>query len=221
MRISKYGVALIRLTEIDLELVRNRRNSEEINKYMTFQEYITPEMQLKWFLTINNPENFYYVVEYKGDKIGLLNDKNIDWKEKTAEGGLFIWDERYINSEVPLMVSFLAHELAYYILGWKKTFITVRKDNLRAIEYNKAFGYQLLTEGETDLSVKMMLDKEHFLKKADKLRKFICSGSPDEKIIITFEKTDELNGTRVSVENIINAVPYDVYKDKVVIVYSQ
>ncbi len=218
MIISKYGIKLIRLTEEDLELVRNRRNSDEVRRYMNFQEFITPEMQLKWFKSINNAENFYYIIEYKGDKIGLLNDKNIDWIEKSSEGGLFIWDQRYINSMVPLMVSFLALELAYLVLGWNKTFITVRRDNHRAIEYNKAFGYFEINDKEETEMMRMMLDKDSFIKKSDKLRRMVSQVSGNDKINIIFEPVDETNGTRIAVENIINEVSYDVYKDLVEII---
>jgi UDP-4-amino-4,6-dideoxy-N-acetyl-beta-L-altrosamine N-acetyltransferase len=206
MRISKYGITLIRLTEEYLELVRNWRNDNEIRKYMNFQEYITPEMQQKWFESINNPENFYYIIEYKGDKIGLLNDKNIDWKEKTAEGGLFIADKRYLNSEVPLMISFLALELAYVLLGWNTTYIKVRKDNKRAIDYNKTLGYEIVSMPEGEDIISMVLDKEHFMKKAEKLRRLISPVAGKEKIVITFEKIDEMNGTRKTVEDIISEV---------------
>ncbi len=205
MRISKYGITLIRLTEEYLELVRNWRNDDEIRKYMNFQEYITPEMQQKWFESINNPENFYYIIEYKGDKIGLLNDKNIDWKEKTAEGGLFIADKRYLNSEVPLMISFLALELAYMLLGWNSTYIKVRKDNKRAIAYNKTLGYQIANMPEVEEIISMVLTKEDFMIKAHKLRRLISPVSEKEKTIITFEKIDETNGTRETVEEIIRA----------------
>jgi UDP-4-amino-4,6-dideoxy-N-acetyl-beta-L-altrosamine N-acetyltransferase len=215
MRISKYGVSLIRLTEEDLELVRHWRNADEIKKYMNFQEYITPEMQKKWFDSINNPENFYYIIEYKGDKIGLINDKNINWKEKTAEGGLFIWDKRYVNSVVPIMISFLVLEIAYFLLGWNKTYIKVRKDNLRAIEYNKTLGYQVMSETVDEGFISMMLDKKNFCEKADKLRRLISPVSENEKIVLTFEKIDEKNGTRQAVENIIKLASPDADENEI------
>ena len=220
MRISKYGVTLVRLTQDDLELVRLWRNDDEIKKYMNFQEYITPEMQQKWFESINNPENFYYIIEYKGDKIGLVNDKNIDWEKKTAEGGMFIWDKRYINSIVPLKVSILILEIAYLLLGWNKTYIKVRKDNQRAIDYNKALGYEISGESENQICLFMELDKEHFNEKAGKLRKWVNPNTENEKITITFEAVDELNGAREAIEHVIKRTFPDEDAPKFEILYS-
>ncbi len=220
MKISKYGVSLVRLMEEDIELVRQWRNTDEIRKYMSFQAYITPDMQKKWFETINNPENFYYIIEYKGDKIGLVNDKNIDWKQKTAEGGMFIWDKRYINSIVPLKVSLLVLEMAYIMLGWNKTFIKVRKDNSRAIEYNKALGYEMTGNSLSQDTISMELKKDHFFKKYKTLKRLIGPDSENEKIKLVFEKTDEMNGTREAVEEIIKQASKETSDNKIDIVYS-
>ena len=220
MRISKYGVSLIRLTEEDLELVRRWRNDDEIKKYMNFQEYITPEMHKKWFESIDNPENFYYIIVYKGDKIGMVNDKNIDWKKKTAEGGLFIWDKRYVNSIVPMKISFLLLEIAYIMLGWNKTYIKVRKDNHRAVEYNKTLGYEISVEPEKQDYIMMELDKKHFFERSEKLRRLISPDSENEKIILVFEEADELNGTREAVESIIKLASPEADVNKIEIRYS-
>ncbi len=220
MRISKYGICLVRLTEDDLELVRYWRNNDEIKKYMNFQEYITPEMQQKWFLSINTSENFYYIIEYKGDKIGLVNDKNIDWREKTAEGGMFIWDKKYLNSIVPLKVSMLMLEIAYILLGWNKTYIKVRKDNTRAVEYNRKLGYEVVHDNESEPFHRMALDRKQFFEKSEKLRRLISSDSQNEKVILIFEKTDELNGTRSAVEKIFKLAQPESAEDKIEIIYS-
>jgi len=220
MKISKYGVSLVRLTEEDIELVRQWRNAEEIKKYMSFQEYITPEMQKKWFETINNPQNFYYIIEYKSDKIGLVNDKNIDWKQKTAEGGMFIWDKRYVNSIVPLKVSLLVLEIAYIMLGWNKTFIKVRKDNPRAIEYNKTLGYKMTGDSTVEDTISMELTANHFFEKYKTLKRLISPDSENEKILLVFEKTDEINGTREAVEEIIKQASKETSDNKIEIIYS-
>lgn len=56
MIISKYNIRYIRLQEEDIELVRKWRNHPSITKYMVYREEITPEMQKKWFASINNNE---------------------------------------------------------------------------------------------------------------------------------------------------------------------
>ena len=78
MKFRKYGITLTRLREDDIELVRKWRNSPGIQQYMEYREFITEEMQKKWFESINNLQNFYFIIEYENKKIGLINTSNID-----------------------------------------------------------------------------------------------------------------------------------------------
>ncbi|HNW70978.1 MAG TPA: GNAT family N-acetyltransferase [Bacteroidales bacterium] len=218
MRISKYGITLIRLTEADLELVRTKRNSADVSQYMHYRGQITPEMQAAWFKTINNPNNFYYIIEYKSEKIGLVNDKNIDWDAKIAEGGLFIWDERYVNSIVPMLVSYLMIEIAFYILGWDKTFIKVLKSNARAVEYNLAIGFTI-TDDTNDDFVIMMLTLQQFEEKAEKLKQVISHLPSNDFITLTFDSDDKSDGTSDSVEKILTYAEPQVLAEKVNVIY--
>jgi UDP-4-amino-4,6-dideoxy-N-acetyl-beta-L-altrosamine N-acetyltransferase len=220
MKIKKHGITLIRLTELDLELLRKWRNNEEVRKYMNFQSYITPEKQKDWFKSINNQNNFYYIVEYNGDKIGLVNDKNIDWDKKTAEGGLFIWDKRYLNSTIPLKVSILMLELAYTLLGWNKTYIKVRKDNPRAVKYNEKLGYVKVDSEENLDFYTMELERNRFFENFNNIQRLISPDLKDQKIVLVFEEIDDLNGTREAVEKIFTLAPKDVDTNKIEIHYS-
>ncbi|MFY7943989.1 MAG: GNAT family N-acetyltransferase [Crocinitomicaceae bacterium] len=219
MRISKYGISLIRLVEADLELVRKWRNDDEIRKFMNFRDYITKEMQLKWFESINTSDNFYYVIQYEGEKIGLVNDKNIDWNEKIAEGGLFIWDKRYINSTIPMKISLLMLELAYTLLGWNKTIVKVRKDNPRALKYNESLGYIVVEHNENSDYYTMELEKTRFFENFQKINRLVNPDSLNEPIILTFESIDKTNGTMDIVQKIIDDAPKDSDRSKIEIRY--
>jgi len=218
MRISKYGITLIRLTENDLELLRTKRNSRNVSRYMQFRGYITPEMQAAWFKTINNPNNFYYIIEYKSEKIGLVNDKNIDWDAKISEGGLFIWDDRYVNSIVPMLVSYLMIEIAFYVLGWDKTVIKVLKSNVRAVEYNLAIGFTI-TDDTNDDYVMMMLTLKQFEEKAEKLKQVISHLPSNDMITLSFDSGDKSDGTLDSVEKILTYADPRVLAEKVKVTY--
>jgi len=86
MKIEVNGLVIERLKEKDIELVREWRNSDKIRKNMLYQEIITPEQQLKWFHSINNFNNFYFIVEYKNRKVGLVNIKDINWEDRSGGG---------------------------------------------------------------------------------------------------------------------------------------
>ena len=73
MIVEQYGVTYSRVTEADIELIRHWRNQPFIRDTMQFKEYITPEMQKKWFERINNKYNYYFLIEVDGNKRGLIN----------------------------------------------------------------------------------------------------------------------------------------------------
>ena len=81
MILTKGNISFRRLTIDDIELVRNWRNSQQINQYMAFRDYITPEMQVAWFHSINNMNNLYFIIEYKNEKVGVFNGKDINWEQ--------------------------------------------------------------------------------------------------------------------------------------------
>lgn len=82
MIITKKNIHFYRLKEEDIELVRHWRNHPSIQKHMVYRERITAEMQKEWFKTIDNNLNLYFIIEYKGKKIGLINGKDIDWEKE-------------------------------------------------------------------------------------------------------------------------------------------
>lgn len=104
MKVSKYGIDLILLKHEDIELVRQWRNHPSVVKNHEYQEYITPEMQEKWFQSIQNMHNLYFIVVYQGKKIGVVNAKNIDWDKGECESGIFFPDGKYANTPVPAIV---------------------------------------------------------------------------------------------------------------------
>lgn len=171
MKVHKYGITLGRLTQDDIEFVRQKRNSEDVRHFMEFREEITPKMQQKWFDRINNFNNFYYLIGYNGRKIGLINDKDIDWQARTSESGLFFWDKEYINTFYPVLASLVLLDVGFYYLDWHKSFVHVMYDNPKAIEYVHQIGYELCEEQQSQENQLYYLTKANFEKKGRKMRK--------------------------------------------------
>ena len=118
--IEKYGVTLRRLAAEDIELVRQWRNDAEVNQYMEYREYITAEMQQKWFRSIDNNQNLFYVIEYKGEKIGLISTFGIDWNKMQAECGIFIWAKKYWQSVVPVFAVLTMLDINFLVLDFDR-----------------------------------------------------------------------------------------------------
>ena len=203
MKICKYGITLNRLRHQDIEFVREKRNSEEIRKVMEFRDEITSEMQEKWFESINNFENFYYLIEYKGTKIGLLNDKNMDWTARTSESGLFLWDESYIKTIVPVLASLCLLDVGFYYLNWNTSYVKVLRNNPQAIEYVSSLGYEL-AEGQESVENQLYhLTKSLFETKGKKIqqaaRAFLDETSNEGYLLL--EPDDYESGIAQKIEN--------------------
>ena len=173
MIIKGYAVTLSRLTVDDIEQVRQWRNSEKIRQFMEFREEITPEMQEKWFASIDNEFNNYYIIHDGETKIGLIYGAEIDWKKGiTGNGGIFISDESYWNTYFPLSATLLLMEISF-ILGMKAAYIKVLRDNEKAIQFNTNIGFELMENQNDKVNQQYILTKKSYDLKTEKLRQLI------------------------------------------------
>jgi UDP-4-amino-4,6-dideoxy-N-acetyl-beta-L-altrosamine N-acetyltransferase len=212
--INKYGITLNRLTKSDLELIRVNRNSLNIRKQMFYQSIISKEMQNKWFTSINNINNYYFIVNHNCNKIGLINLKDIDFERRTGEGGLFIWNEKYLKTYVPILSSICFIDFAFNILKLKEHFSQVKETNLTAIRFNENLGYRLHFEEKKIGKLIYTLTKDNYYKKADKIRETVMRIGKDclplswddisLKGINSFEKENLYTKLPLYVQNEIN-----------------
>jgi RimJ/RimL family protein N-acetyltransferase len=170
MIITGFGIVLERLQRKDIELVRQHRNSAVISQFMEFRKEISKEEQEKWFASIDNKFNNYFLIKHKGEHVGLINGADIDWEKKeTGNGGIFIWKEDLLETHVPLAASMLLTEISF-LLGLERTYIKVMRDNTRAIAYNLNLGYEILPGQEAVENQKYVLTKENYFSKAARFR---------------------------------------------------
>jgi RimJ/RimL family protein N-acetyltransferase len=207
MIISRGKFVFRRLIHDDIELVRKWRNSAEINQFMEYRDYITSEMQEKWFNSINNKNNLYFVIEYKGRKIGLINGKDIDWEKSAMETGIFIWDAKYQNTPIPLLAVLIFGELG--VLTFELTaYAHILKTNYRAIRYNKLLGFKLCKDQDMTVNQLYIMTKESYRKKARLLRVAFLHIMGTEDTVFRLEKHDYESGfaklleSRIKEENI-------------------
>jgi hypothetical protein len=163
---------------------------------MEYREQITPEMQREWFKSIDNFENFYYIIEYKGEDIGLINSSKIDWSDVSSEGGIFLWDEKYYETFIPVWASLCLLETSYFILGAGKSFIKTLKDNERAKKLNVHLGYELLPGQEEVYNQEYVMTSESFRIQAARLRKAarLLSGDDHKGHYVFFDREDIRTG---------------------------
>lgn len=189
MIIKKYGIELHRLTHADIELVRQMRNKDSVREKMFFQGNITPEMQEEWFQSIDNRYNYYFLIINKGQKIGLINGKNIDFEKRITECGIFIWEEKYWNSGVAFQAAMCIIEFGFEFFSMKKLFSKVKEDNPIAVKFNQGLGYRKCTPYNGNNYV---LTKEEYYSKAYHIRDLIIkrNGGTDRLTIHDFTFTN-------------------------------
>ncbi len=173
-----YGIELVRLQQEHLELVRTHRNAENVNRFMEFREHITEIMQQEWFQRINNRNNNYFLIRTAEKFVGLINGSEIDWQKKeTRSGGIFIWEESYRNTDIPLRASLLLTDLSL-VMGLERTYARILRDNFSAIAFNKQLGYILEPGQEEIYNQQYVLHKDAYLKKTARLRAYLNKKSP-------------------------------------------
>lgn len=199
MTIKQYGVTLRRITKNDLELLRYWRNQQSVKMYMDYREYITPQMQQKWFESVNNKFNYYFIIEFEGKQVGLINAKNFSYENGFGEGGIFIWDNDYINSFAAVFSTLCLLNFVFFkVKLCKLSHARILNDNDRAIHYNQLTGYKLVAGQEGIYNQLYELSIEDYIKNGSKLNKaaeqlnngdgeLICTGTISENNL------DEIN----------------------------
>jgi len=202
MKLIRYGITLQRVTIEDLELIRSWRNSDQIRQNMIFREEITPEMQIKWFESINNYNNFFYIIEYDNKKIGLIDNKNTNWEAGQTHSGLFIYDSAYWDTYIPVGASLILMQIGYCLLQMKETRIKVLKNNQKAIIYNQQLGFNIIDNNTPDKYYEMVQYAESFNKKTKNLHKALIKlgNQSDIYLQLHLEPHDYLNGVAQGVE---------------------
>ncbi|MBP6976900.1 MAG: GNAT family N-acetyltransferase [Bacteroidales bacterium] len=196
MELVKYGIKLHRLRQEDIELVRKWRNSPLIRQYMEFRDEITPEMQKTWFHSINNTENYYFIIEYQQKKIGLINSSHVDWTTRSSEGGIFLWDVQYYETFVPVWASLCLLETSYHILGAGNSEVRILRDNERAQKLVLNLGYELQPGQEDLYNQHYILTPERFFRHSRRLIKAasLLTGQKEATHTLFFDREDILSG---------------------------
>lgn len=194
MKLVQYDIILEKLKKEDIELVRYWRNNPKIQNKMQFREYISSEMQEAWFNKISNPaQHMYMLVYYKNKKIGLTNRNTLNGH---TESGLFIWDDDYWNSPLPILIFLIATEVYFKLERGEDIYGKILRNNKNAISFNKSLGFKLCDGQQENENQLYRLKKEDYIYNSMKLKKYISIYyNHSEPIQIIFEKEDYNDGT--------------------------
>ncbi|HPS63917.1 MAG TPA: GNAT family N-acetyltransferase [Bacteroidales bacterium] len=203
MKAIKYGITVTLLKENDLELVRNWRNNPLVVQNYEFRDYITAEMQKEWFSTINNIHNLYTIFEYRGEKVGVINLKNIDWEKREFEGGIFIADPKFHKTALPAILSYMTTEIQFFLFGWERGYARVLRENTATQKFIAGLGYELCPGQEEENNQRWFVTREHFYRKTAKLKKAILLMEQDPAMRFIVEKEDFNNPVVLQWEEVV------------------
>lgn len=142
MKLIAFGdITLNRLQQKDIEMLRLWRNDEKIAERMFFRDIITSEMQQKWFNQLDVTKDFYFIIHYKNKPIGLTHLSNISEEEKSGSVGLFIHNENYWGTHLPIQASLSLLNFAFNHKKLENVTAKVLPNNKAAIRYNESLGF--------------------------------------------------------------------------------
>ena len=160
MILSGFGVSLRRITQADIEQVRAWRNQDFVRNQMFQSELITEVQQVAWFDTVNNPFNYYFIIEVNDKPIGVIYAKNVNPESMVGEGGIFIGEQPFLTSDMPGRASILLLYFCFNKLGLSSSLVRVKKGNDVALAYNQTLGYSIQSQQGNELI--LCLTKEAF-----------------------------------------------------------
>ena len=185
MKFYSYGIVLERLREDKIEMVRRWRNDEHIRRFMDYQQEITPEMQRRWFDSINDLNNFFFIISYNVKDIGLIHCSDIDWDKKKGHAGLFIWNVHFIDTYIPVLASLSLLDLFFFGFRLKNIEAKVKNDNRRAIAYNRSLGFEYVEPVNAQFDL-YNVSRQSYINTAKRLKK-AASGLVPQKPCLQFE----------------------------------
>lgn len=172
MELQRYGISLRRLQESEIEKLRQWRNEDKISRFMFHQGSITPEMQLSWFHSINNPSNHFFLILVENEAVGLINASSVDREAGTAFTGLFIYEDRFLSTEVPVCASLCMLDFLFGPMNLQNVYAKVRGNNSRAHQYNTALGFCRIKKIELGMGFEYRLKRADYFKEAERLRSY-------------------------------------------------
>ena len=194
--LSQYDVRLIRVQAEHLSLILKWRNNDWVRKNMFVQDILKEKDQLAWFNSINNASNYYFIIEYLGEKVGLIHAKNFSEEDGIGEGGIFIGEYDYLETWASVMASICLLNFIFAKTNINRSMVRVQAHNRGAISYNLKLGYKIDYQDANEC--RMLLDKEDFLYKTTVVKSVLSKISKGQDALILEGEKASNNLTQIN-----------------------
>ncbi len=175
---SRYGVTLVPLREHQIDMVRRWRNAPRIRELMLTRSVISRQQQCEWFARMQrDPGQWYFLVYFKGEPIGVASLTAIDPIAGECEPGMYIYNTRYQGNIVPFSVAFALNDIAFEVFGLQRLRGKIFESNQASMRFHLACGYVLHTpkpgEQELDSLMPLSLVPDDYQRARQKLMRFM------------------------------------------------
>jgi UDP-4-amino-4,6-dideoxy-N-acetyl-beta-L-altrosamine N-acetyltransferase len=117
---NKLEFKLRKITEQDLELILQWRNSERVRVNMFTDKIITLEGHNAWFERIkSDTDNLYMIFEWEGIPIGVSSFTKINWEHRVCSWGFYL-GESDLPSGMGTVMGYHSLEYAFEMLKIRK-----------------------------------------------------------------------------------------------------
>ena len=136
-------IELVPLTEEDIELVREWRNSPEVSQYMYTEDIITKEQQEKWFKKICKEESCkYWIIKYDNNKIGVANLADIDRRNSKCFWGFYLGNSNIRGQGIGAKIEYNVLNFVFEEMKLNKLCGEVFSFNEKVVKMHEKFGFR-------------------------------------------------------------------------------
>jgi len=115
---------------------------------------------------------------------------------------MFIWDDEYLNSHIPVLASSVMGYFNFNFLHNSFALCKMLRSNTRAIDYNKRFGYKICEGQEKEENQLYKLSREDYKTHATTGRSMLRKiyRDMDDSIVVELDEEDKANGVKEFIE---------------------
>ena len=153
-----YGVEVKPVKPKDLIYLRKSRNSLEVRSQMVDTSYITPAKQRLWYENMTKDDSIaYWVVWQRGYRVGSMNIsvKSNNKKKNNIDVGMYVWSQKFNHGLLGISIALVQLDLVFYYLNLSSVETSPKKNNKRAIAFNKKLGYIKINEDSEFVHIRM------------------------------------------------------------------
>ena len=146
---QNYGIEVKPVKPEDLSSLRRWRNSPYIRDQMIDSTHISTRGQRLWFEGLKNKENeLHFVIWTKGTRTGYMNIKRENYHEydKSVWLGGYIAKSSVNHALLGISFSMIQLDISFDYLKASIAKISIKRNNSRALRFNKVMGYKKVDE---------------------------------------------------------------------------